>query len=65
MPDEIPNKLPEKVMAILQTYPMETHPKIIEFIQSLNELEIQALLIAFDHLGSSFDILRCNGYISK
>ena len=54
--------VPEKVMDIIQTYPTEKQADIIEYIQSLNELEIQALLIALDHLGSSFDILRCNGY---
>jgi len=53
----------ENLMSVIQTtYPIEKQTEIHEFIHSLNELEIQALLIAFDHLGSSFDILHSNGY---
>lgn len=54
---------PVLVQFIHTTYPNEDQQQEIrDFIHSLNELEIQALLIAFDHLGSSFDILRSNGY---
>jgi hypothetical protein len=32
------------------------------YLESLDELHRKALLIAFEHLGSSFNILRSNGY---
>ncbi len=34
-----------------------------EFIQSLSEKELQAYLIAKQHLGSLFDISNCNGFL--
>jgi hypothetical protein len=37
-------------------------PKIHKFIASLCPDEKKAMLIAMDHLGSSFDIVRCNHY---
>ena len=33
-----------------------------EYVMSLNELEKKAYLIAKEHLGSSFNISRSNGY---
>jgi len=37
-------------------------PIITEYIQSLDEKQQQALAIAREHLGTSFDIQRSNGY---
>ena len=36
--------------------------KIIAYITQLTETEKQAYLIAFQHLGTSFNILNSNGY---
>ena len=36
--------------------------KVDEYVMSLNELEKKAYLIAKEHLGSSFNISRSNGY---
>ena len=37
--------------------------KIEEYLDSLNELENKALVIAKKQLGSSFDIEKSNGYL--
>ena len=36
--------------------------KIIAYITQLTETEKQAYMIAFQHLGTSFNILNSNGY---
>jgi len=36
--------------------------KIIAYITQLTETEKQAYLIAYQHLGTSFNILNSNGY---
>jgi hypothetical protein len=46
----------------LSGYTTEEIPKIHKFIASLTLDEKKAMLIATDHLGSSFDIVRCNHY---
>jgi hypothetical protein len=46
----------------LTGYTTEEIPKIHKFIDSLTLDEKKAMLIAIDHLGSSFDIVRCNHY---
>ena len=34
-----------------------------EFLQSLDEKEYKSYLIAKDHLGSSFDLVKSNAYL--
>jgi hypothetical protein len=46
----------------LSGYTNDEIPKIHKFIASLSSDEKKAMLIAMDHLGSSFDIVRCNHY---
>jgi hypothetical protein len=46
----------------LSGYTADEIPKIHKFIDSLTLDEKKAMLIAIDHLGSSFDIVRCNHY---
>lgn len=46
----------------LSGYTDDEKPKIHKFIASLSPDEKKAMLIAMDHLGSSFDIVRCNHY---
>jgi hypothetical protein len=48
----------------LSCYAPEELPKIHEFIASLTLDEKKAMLIAIDHLGSSFDIVKCIHYQS-
>ena len=48
----------------LSGYTPEEIPKIHMFIASLTLDEKKAMLIAIDHLGSSFDIVKCIHYQS-
>lgn len=41
----------------------EDQHDIVQFLDSLNELELQACLIAKTHLDTSFNILKCNGFV--
>jgi predicted deacetylase len=36
---------------------------IKKYINTLNEMEIQALLIAFNHLGTSFNLKKSIGFL--
>ena len=47
-----------------ESYPLEIQQLIIEYLNSLESIEKQAYLIAKKHLGSSFHILKSNGYIN-
>jgi hypothetical protein len=48
----------------LSGYTAEEIPKIHKFVGSLTLDEKKAMLIAIDHLGSSFDIVKCIHYQS-
>ena len=45
-----------------EKYDTNTQEKIIKYIEHLNPIEYKAYLIAKDHLGSSFNIVKSNGY---
>lgn len=47
----------------VSTYSYETQQFIYSYLRSLNEVQRKAYLIAKDHLGTSFHILRSTGYI--
>ena len=51
---EIPN--------IIQSYSIEKQKEIFEYLQTMDEHNKKAYLIAFQHLGSSFNIYRSNGF---
>lgn len=51
--------IPENVM----TYSHEVQQTIYDYLQSLNQTQRKAYLIAKDHLGTSFHILRSTGYM--
>jgi hypothetical protein len=51
-------KVPENV----KNYSAEKQREIYEYLSKLDEHHIIAYNIAFDHLGTSFDILRSNGF---
>ena len=35
-----------------------------EYLLTLSEKEYKAYLIAVSHLGTSFDLVKCNGYLT-
>jgi hypothetical protein len=41
---------------------LENQKEISIYLQQLNEIEKKAYLIAYNHLGSSFNIYRSNGF---
>ena len=43
-------------------YDILTQKSIINYIKQLNSIEIQAYKIGKQHLGSSFNVLKSNGY---
>ena len=45
-------------------YTTEKQREIFEYLNEMNEKERIGYKIAFDHLGSSFDISRSNGFIN-
>jgi len=46
----------------LQMYSIEQQKEIFEYLSSLNECHKIAYKIAFNHLGTSYNILRTNGF---
>lgn len=44
-------------------YEQKIQQSIIDYLSQLSEIQQKAYLIAKDHLGSSFNILKSNGYI--
>ena len=51
-------KLPE----LVKTYSIETQQEIFNYLSELDEINKKGYEIALNHLGSSFNILRSNGY---
>lgn len=43
-------------------YNKESQDNIIKYLEHLSPIELQAYNIAKDHLGSSFNIVKSNGY---
>jgi len=46
----------------IKKYSYDKQKEIFEYLSEMDEMHKKAYSIAFDHLGSSFDILRSNGY---
>jgi predicted deacetylase len=47
---------------IVKTYPIEKQREIFEYLSEMDELNKNGYKIAFNHLESSFDICRSNGF---
>ena len=45
------------------SYSEEVQESIRQYIEQLNPIQKKAYLIAKEHLGSSFDVIKSNGYI--
>ncbi len=45
------------------TLSAQDQKRIIDYLNSLSEIEDKAYIIAMDHLGTSFNILKSNGFI--
>ncbi len=51
-----------KVSDNVKAYSLEKQQEIFQYLSEMDEINKQAYNIAFDHLGSSFDVLRSNGF---
>ena len=51
-----------KISDNVKAYPLEKQQEIFQYLSEMDEINKQAYNIAFNHLESSFDILRSNGY---
>ena len=51
-------RIPESV----KNYPLEKQQEVLEYLQEMDCIHKKAYEIALDHLESSFDILRSNGF---
>ena len=56
--DSLNMKIPE----LVKTYPIEKQREIFQYLSELDDLNKKAYEIAADHLGSSFNIFRSNGF---
>ena len=56
-------KLNIKISPIIKTLPIEKQKEIYQYLEELDETQKKAYKIAYDHLGSSFNISRSNGFI--
>jgi len=50
------------VPELVKTYSLEKQREIFDYLNGLDELNKKGYSIAFDHLDSSFDICRSNGF---
>ena len=53
------NELPPQ----FSTYPKETQENIQQYISQFTPIQKKAYLIAKEHLGSSFNVVKSNGYM--
>lgn len=53
----------QMIFTILKDTAYENDSTVMEYLQSLDNITLQAFVIGKAHLNSSFDILRCNGYV--
>ena len=57
-----PTSLDLSIPENIHTYPEELQTSIKNYLSSLDSLQKKAYIIAKQHLGTSFDIVRSTGY---
>jgi len=50
------------IAPLVRASPISVQQDVFDYLSSLGSLERQGYEIAFDHLGISFNVLRCNGF---
>lgn len=58
--ENLPSPIP--IPQIVQSYSNEKQNEIYNYLSQLDEQQQKAYLIAYKHLGSSFNIYRSNGF---
>ena len=56
------NKLNIPIPPIVHSYNIDKQNEIYEYLTQLNEQQRKAYIIAYEHLGSSFNIYKSNGF---
>ena len=51
-----------KISEIIMRYPIEQQREIFEYLNEMDQQNRNAYDIAYSHLGTSFNIARCNGF---
>lgn len=51
-----------KLPSNIDRLPVETQVNVTNYLEQLNPIEVKAYNIAKEHLGTSFNLLRSNGY---
>ena len=50
------------ISCYIKTYPEKQQKEILEYLQQLDEHDKKTYKIAFEHLGSSFNVYKSNGF---
>ena len=51
-----------KIPELIKTYPIEKQREIYEYLSGLDEIHRKGYDIAYNHLGTSFNIARSTGF---
>jgi hypothetical protein len=51
-----------KITPFVKHYSIELQREIFEYLSELDEIDRKGYQIAYDHLGTSFNIIRSNGF---
>jgi hypothetical protein len=60
---EIQEKLGLELPDNFESYDVETQQLIIQYLQQLDTIEKKAYTIGKKHLGTSFNVLKSNGFV--
>jgi len=53
-----------KISDFTKSYPIDIQKEIFEYLSELDDIHRKGYQIAYDHLGTSFNITRSNGFKS-
>ena len=56
------DSLSMKISELIKGYPIEQQREIFKYLSEMDEHNIKAYDIAYSHLGTSFNIVRSNGF---
>ena len=56
------NNLDIPIPSLVKEYSYDKQTEIYEYLKQLDEIQKKAYLIAFKHLGTSFNIYKSNGF---
>jgi len=56
------DKLMIPIPELIRKYPQDQQKEILQYLEQLDEHHKKTYKIAFDHLGSSFNIYKSNGF---